>query len=111
MTVPLYHWSPTERRGQINRYGFRPSMRSVDGLWKPPYVCFSDSPSLAWAISGQLRPEIPSWDLWMMWSDVPSGMEVLPFDVEPGQRERIKEYRVYERVFKRDIWYVATRCV
>lgn len=108
--VALYHWSPTSRRGQINRRGLVPGSRSVDGLWKPPYVCFADSPSLAWGLSGGMpgrSDEVPSWDLWMMWSDVPSGMEEIPFD-EPG---RVREYRVYERIFKRDLWYVATRTV
>lgn len=104
---PLYHWSPTPRRGQINRYGLRPSSRSVDGQWKPPYVCFSDSPSLAWGLSGKFHPEVPSWDLWMVWNTVPSGYEALPFDGD--ELDRIKEYRVYERIFKRDLWYVATR--
>lgn len=101
----LYHWSPTRRRGQINRYGFRPSMRSVDGAWKPPFVCFSDSPSLAWSMSGHLHPEVSSWDLWMVWTDRLSGYEEI-IDDRDGS---VKEYRIYERIFKRDVWYVATR--
>jgi hypothetical protein len=108
MRKPLFHWSPTARRNQINRRGLVPGSRSVDGLWKPPFVCFADSPSLAWALSGQTSrgQAIKSWDLWQMWSDVPTGLEELLFDDDPG---RIKEYRVYERIYKRDLWYVATR--
>ena len=34
------------------------------------------------------------------------GYEVLPFDSNP---ERIKEYRVYHRIYKRDLWFVGTR--
>lgn len=102
--LTLFHWAPTSRRGQINRYGFRPSMRSVDGLWKPPYICFSGYPSLAWGLSGSLHPEIPSWDLWQTWTHSIKGYEVIPFD--DGS---VKEYRVYERIYKRDVWYVATR--
>lgn len=106
----LFHWSPTSRRKQILRRGLMPGSKSVDGLWKPPYVCFADSPSLAWALSGMTSrgSQVKSWDLWQMWSDVPSRMEELPFDDDP---ERIKEYRVYERIFKRDLWYVGTRQV
>lgn len=105
---PLYHWSPTTRRGQINRRGLVPGSLSTDRLWRPPFVCFADSPSLAWALSGMTGrgPEVASWDLWMTWSDVPSGMEAILFD---DDRSRVKEYRVYERIYKRDLWYVATR--
>lgn len=108
MSALLYHWSPTSRRNAINRRGLVPGSMSTDREWRPPYVCLSDSPSLAWALSGAV-PRItshPSWDLWTVWDDCLSGYEVLPFDDEP---ERIKEYRVYERIFKRDLWYVGTR--
>lgn len=86
-------------------------MRSVDGEWRPPYVCFSHSPSLAWALSGACHPEIESWDLWMMWSNVPSGYEEIYDHYADTGREYVKEFRVYERVWKRDVWYVATRAV
>lgn len=82
-----------------------PGSRSVDGEWKPPYVCFSASPSLAWALSVRIHRAIPEWDLWMIWSDVPTGYEVLYNDGDGSP----KEYRVYERVFKRDLWYVGSR--
>lgn len=107
--LALFHWSPTARRGQINRYGFRPSMRSVDGLWKPHYVCFSDHPSLAWALSGANHPEITSWDLWQAWTHNIRGYEEITDTYPDTGRTYVKEYRVYERIYKRDIWYVATR--
>jgi hypothetical protein len=69
-------------------------------------VCFSSTPSLAWSLSGYFHPEVPSWDLWQTWSDVPTGYEALLFDDGPPD---VKEYRVYERIYKRDLWYVATR--
>jgi hypothetical protein len=103
---PLFHWSPTTRRRSIQRTGLVPSSRSVDGLWRPPYVCYADDPMLAWALSGDFHPEVDSWDLWQTWSDVPRGYERIEFD---GDTDRVKEYRVYERVFKRDLRYVATR--
>lgn len=107
----LYHWSPTIRRKQIDRLGFVPGSRSLSGDWKPPYVCFSNTPHLAWQLSGRIHPEIKEWDLWMTWSSIPSGMEAIleSFRDRPGHY--IKEYRVYERIYKRDIWRVATRVV
>lgn len=104
----LYHWAPTERRKAIKKRGLVPGSWSTDRLWRPPYVCFADSPSLAWVLSGGTARgrEHSSWDLWMVWSDRLNGYEELRFDDEPG---KVKEYRVYERVYKRDVWYVATR--
>lgn len=75
-------------------------------MWKPPYVAYSDAPSMAWVLSGAIHPEVSDWDLWMTWSDTPSGLEVLPLD---GDHNVVKEVRIYERVFKRDLWYVGSR--
>ena len=104
--ILLYHWSPSSRRKGIERFGLVPGKISVDKQWKPPYICFSDSPSQAWGLSGGMNGHLhSSWDLWMVWSNflVP-GYEVLFFDNgEP------KEYRAYSRIYKRDIWYVGTR--
>lgn len=107
----LYHWSPTSRRKQINRLGLRPSSWSTDRLWKPPYICFSASPSLAWGLSGgtERGGEHEWWDLWMVWSSLLSGFEEIPFDDPRDPDGRVKEYRVYERVYKRDLWYVGSR--
>ncbi len=104
--TPLYHWSPSGRRKSIERRGLVPSSMSVDRAWKPPYVAYSDSPSMAWVLSGVVHPEVASWDLWMTWSNVPTGLEIMPLDID---REVIKEVRVYERVFKRDLWFVGSR--
>ena len=106
---PLFHWSPTDRRAQINRYGFRVGMWSVDRVWKPPCTCWAESPSLAWGLSGANHPDVTSWDLWQTWSNVPSGMEAIYDTYTDSGRSYVKEWRVYERIFKRDIWYVATR--
>lgn len=104
--VLLYHWSPTDRRRQILRYGLRPNCRPttnpVEG-WKAPYVCFSPSPSWAWALSGRFHPEIESWDLWQVWRSW------LPKHKAHWEDGRIKEVRAFERVYKRHIWYVGTR--
>jgi len=104
-----YHWAPTSRRKGIIRYGLRPGMWSVDRLWKPPFVCLSDDPWLAWELSGRVHPEIKEWDLWAVF---PTGFDMAERIYErfrDGSGHYIKEYRVYKRIYKRDIWYVATR--
>lgn len=100
----LFHWSPIERRKQILRYGLRPFSRPCiqEHGWRAPYVAFATSPSLAWGLSGGMRPDIGSWDLWQTWAGRVSGYERLSFDSGA-------EIRVYERIYKRDLWYVATR--
>lgn len=100
----LYHWAPSTRRKQINRYGLRPGSISSDRLWKPPYICFADSPRYAWQLIGRFRPMIREWDLWWTTSGAASPMEMIPCD-----DGRPREYRVYHRVFKRDLWLVGTR--
>jgi hypothetical protein len=101
----LYHWSPKSRRKSIKKYGLCPGSISRCRKWKPPYVCFSNTPSLAWALSGALDNKEREWDLWMTWSDIPSGYELL----QKTKNQDTAEYRVYERIYKRDIWYVGTR--
>lgn len=107
----LYHWSPTTRRKSIDRRGFVPGSLSTDRLWRPPHSCWATSPSLAWALSGMTQRglEVSSWDLWCVWSDRLEGWEVIPFDDGRTAALRPKEYRVYHRIFKRDVWYIATR--
>ena len=50
-----------------------------------------------------MRPDITSWDLWQTWRSW------LPQNKALWEDGRIKEVRVFERVYKRHIWYVATR--
>ena len=63
----LFHWSPVARRKSIDRWGLRPGSKSMCGRWKPPYVCFSRSPSMAWGLSPRMHKR-GRWDLWMVWS-------------------------------------------
>ena len=105
--LPLYHWSPASRRGQINHYGLRPSSRSTTSSKRFPIVCFADSASWAWALSGNMKwtPD-GEWDLWQTSLDRLNRPVVMP-SVDRGTG--IYEVRTTERVFKRDIWRVATR--
>lgn len=105
---PLYHWAPVARRKQIIRYGLRPGMRSTTTETHiAPYICFADSPSWAWALSGQM-PHSPSgeWDLWMTWLEVVTDPTVLATSDRPSG---IYEIRTPNRVYKRDLWYVGSR--
>jgi hypothetical protein len=101
----LFHWSPISRRKSILRYGLCPNKISRCGQWKPPYVCFSRSPSLAWCLSAMLSEKRSEWDLWMVWSDLLNGYETISTDGS----HKPTEYRVYHRIMKKDIWYVGTR--
>jgi hypothetical protein len=108
----LYHWSPTANRASINRIGLDIGRRTLQGEWRPPYVCFSDDPVLAWGLSGRMWPEIKSWDLWvcnLRAQDSFDHYEVITDTYPSTGRTFIKEYRIYTRVFKRDLKYLATR--
>jgi len=103
----LYHWSPVERRPQILKRGLRPHVTSRCGQLKPPYVCFSDSPSLAWILSADMTDALGDWDLWMVWSNVPSKL-TRRTDLENG-RGRPTEFRAHEPIPKSKLWYVGVR--
>lgn len=93
----LYHWSPYKNRESIKHYGLCPGKLSKCGKWRPPYVCFAKSPSLAWTLA-KVNCNLRWWDLWMVWSDCLDGYEIIN-----------KEYRIYHRIYKRNVWFVGTR--
>ena len=112
LDLVLYHWSPTTNRNSINKIGLNIGRPTLQGNWRPPYVCFSDEPNLAWALSGRMWPDIPSWDLWMLHTPSQTsfgGYEIIFDTYRNSTRHYVKEYRIYSRVFKRDLIYVATR--
>lgn len=108
---PLYHWAPASRRKQITRYGLRPRMRVTtstgDGGWRAPYVCFADTPSWAWALSGDM-PHSPSgeWDLWQTNLARLTDPFVLASEDRPSG---IYEVRTEHRLYKRHLWLVGSR--
>lgn len=109
----LFHWSPSGNRERINRRGLDVNQRSLDGQWRPPYVCFSDDPFLAWHLSGNMWPEFNSWDLWavnMGTQDSVDHYEIITDTYTDTGRRFVKEYRIYKRVYKRDVKYIGTRC-
>ncbi len=107
----IFHWSPTTRRKQITRRGFIPGSRSTDRLWRPPFICFASNPELGWVLSaGTPRGlAVHSWDLWCVWTESLSGFEEIVDTYPDTGRAYVKEYRVYERVLKRDLWFLGTR--
>lgn len=94
----LFHWSPACRRKSILRTGLCPGKISRCGQWKPWYVCLSSSPSLAWALSGDMDERHGEWDLWMVWSNNVTGIF-----------RRENEFRTKDRIRKKLIWYVGSR--
>lgn len=112
LDLVIYHWSPSSNRRSIEKVGLCPGKKTLQGEWRPPYVCFSDDPYLAWVLSGKMYPEIKEWDLWMC--HVPSQTsfdhyEIITDTFVDTGRHYVKEYRIYTRVYKRDLTYLATR--
>lgn len=109
-TILLFHWSPISRRASILKQGLVPHSLSGNGEWRAPFVCLAETPSMAYALSIAVHPEIRAWDLWQCWDNAVDGYEVIELAGEPGDDGEVpKEYRFYERVWKRDLWWVGTR--
>lgn len=112
LEVVLYHWSPSSNRKSIERYGLRTHRLTLQGSWRPPYVCLSDEPRIAWFLSGRMYPEIHDWDLWMCYVESQTSFEhyeIITDTYPDSGRHFVKEYRVYTRIFKRDLHYVGSR--
>jgi hypothetical protein len=119
--MTLFHWSPTRRRKQIIRHGLRPGQRptvsSIDPAddlnadWRAPVVCYADSPSWAWGLSGDMPwTEGGSWDLWQTYVSCLEDPIVMPDHPGPKQRPSgIYEVRTTHTVRKRDLWLVGSR--
>lgn len=103
----LFHWSPRERRNGILRYGLVPGKKETSSTGRYNCVCFADSPSWAWALSGEMR-WTPSgvWDLWQTSLDLLTEPVILP---GAERSSGIYEVRTEHRVYKRDLWYVGSR--
>jgi hypothetical protein len=105
----LFHWAPASRRGQISRLGLRPGKRPTtsSGPMGAGCVCFADSPSWAWALSGGMRwTPTGEWDLWQTSLDRLEDPIILPATDRPSG---MHEVRTEHRVPKRDLWLVGSR--
>lgn len=112
LELVLYHWSPTSNRSNINRNGLLTHRKTLQGDWRPPYICFCDDPLLGWILSGKMWPEIKSWDLWMCYMPSQTSFdhyEIITDTFHDTGRHFVKEYRIYNRVYKRDLNYIGTR--
>lgn len=105
----LFHWSPTDRRSGILRRGLCPGSLSLAREWRPPYVALADEPWIAWLLSGRIHPEIPDWDLWMVYAADLIGWEVIFDTFRDTGRPYVKERRVYHRVPKSAVHWIGTR--
>jgi len=104
---PLFHWSPTERRPQIQRRGLVLRSRPVAHTFRADYLCFSTSPSQAWALSaGVFGERGQEWDCWQMSLDRLDEVEVREFF-----GNRVEEVRVRNPIPKSRLWFVGSRAV
>lgn len=103
----LYHWSPQDRRKQIQRHGLRPRMRPTvtSNTFRQPHVCLGPTPAMAWALSGGM-PWAPRglWDLWQV-----RLAEDDPVRVRPLHGTIVEEVQVLRRIPKRQLWWVGSR--
>jgi hypothetical protein len=103
----LFHWAPRARRGQILRLGLVPGRRPTTSSSRTSCICFADSPSWAWALSGEQRAApAGEWDLWQTSLDLLQEPVVLP---STDRSSGIHEVRTVTRVPKRDLWWVGSR--
>jgi hypothetical protein len=84
----------------------RPAVAVVPGF-RAPYICFADSPSWAWSLSGAKNwPLDAEWDLWMVYLDRLTDPVV---HATPDRKSGLYEVRTEHRVYRKDIWYVGSR--
>lgn len=108
----LYHWSPTSRRKSIQKHGLQVGRKHITHTkikgWQADYLCFSDSPSLAWALSGAWFPRADTkkgWDLWMTWSNNMSDLQWRG----DHYLQQPAEFRSKTSLNPDQIWLVGTR--
>lgn len=112
MILPaLYHWSPAERRAEIEEHGLRPRKPATvcsDPDLVSPYLSFSPTPSRAWSLSGAMEwvSEIDRWDLWQV--RIAEGDSV---SVRPDFGPEIQEIKVYGPIPADRLWHVGERGV
>jgi hypothetical protein len=104
---PLFHWSPAERRPAIRRRGLALRSRPVVHSFRADYLCFSTSPSQAWALSAAIFGDRgQEWDCWQVSLDATDEVEVREF-----WGNRIEEIRVRNAIPKSRLWLIGTRTV
>lgn len=104
---PLFHWSPSVRRAAILRHGLRINSAPTVDSTKWNRICFSLSPSHAWAHSGQMvGNEGEAWDLWQVQLNKSDEVDVLPV-----VGNIIGEVRVHNNIAKERLWLVGTRAI
>lgn len=117
----LYHWSPVTRRTGIAARGLVPGMAQTTNpvdpaanggvQWRAPYICLAADPAWGWGLSGHQRgAPAGEWDLWQV--RIPTGARFETLDAGcccEGHGGRVREVRVYDRIYKRNVLWVAAR--
>jgi hypothetical protein len=108
---PLYHWSPSGRRDQIEAVGLRLHQAAAvhgDPAMTAPYLSLGTSPAGAWALSGDMEhvAEIDEWDLWEVWVGQRDDLRVR---AEYGPT--IREVKSYTPIPPDRLWWCGRRAV
>lgn len=103
---PLFHWSPADRRADIENNGLLPSRDPTINTKRHPYIYFGFDPADAWRLSGDMpgAQSIVTWDLWQV---AISPDDVLDIRAEFGAD--FHEVKLRRAVPRDRMWWVARR--
>lgn len=117
---PLYHWSPRDRREDIEASGLLPGQVAPTGPvyhgtsgedegmgeFRQPGICASEDPVTAWNYSNGVWGLGGTWDLWMFDLDRYDEVHVVPFwGTQPN------ELRVHNPIHHMRLTWVGERTV
>lgn len=96
----IYHWSLRTRRSSILKRGLRINSLSVDGKWRPPYLCFSTSPKMALSLFIFRRGGNTCVDLYEVWPEREWKIR--------RRDDMAREIRVFNNIPKRRVHFVGS---
>jgi hypothetical protein len=104
---PLFHWAPAARRDAITDRGLHVSSDPATNTVRARYLCLSQTPSQAWALSADACGEPgEEWDCWQVTLDRGDEVHVRAF-----WGNRIEEIQVHNDIPMSRLWLVGTRWV
>ncbi len=105
-SLPLYHWSPSDRYDSIRLHGLRPRQEQTVASGPLHYICASPDPRRAWLLSAATDwcSEIDEWDLWSI--HVADSDEI---HVRPFYGTQAEEFKIRNPIGADRLWWVGRR--